>query len=69
MCRYLGLDIDSIKMEIRLPEDKLEKLINLLKKYVGKSTISKNELESLGGLLGIAHMWWMGEEDFMIFIR
>ena len=51
LCRYLGLDIDSIKMEIRLPKDKLEKLINLLNKYVGKSTISKNELESLGGLL------------------
>ena len=49
--RYLGLDIDSIKMKIRLPEDKLEKLINLLKQYVGKSTISKKELESLGGLL------------------
>ena len=49
--RYLGLDIDSIKMEIRLPKDKLEKLINLLKKYVGESTISKKELESLGGLL------------------
>ena len=39
MCRYLGLDIDSINMEIRLPKDKLEKLVNLLKKYVGKSTI------------------------------
>ena len=51
VCRYLGLDIDSIKMEIKLPEDKLEKLLNLLKEYVGKSTISKKELESLGGLL------------------
>ena len=53
VCRYLGLDIDSIKMERRLPKDKQEKLINLLKKDVGKSTISKKELESLGegGLL------------------
>ena len=51
MCRYLGLDIDFIKMEIRLPEDKL-----------GKSTISKKELESLGGGGLLAHcMWWMGE--------
>ena len=32
VCRYLGLDIDSIRMEVRLPKDKLEKLINLLKK-------------------------------------
>ena len=29
----------------------MEKFINLLKKYVGKSTISKKELERLGGLL------------------
>ena len=27
VCRYLGLDIDSIKIEIRLPKDKLKKLI------------------------------------------
>ena len=52
VCRYLGLDIGSIRMEVRLPKDKLEKLINLLKKYVGKSTISKKELESLGGSFG-----------------
>ena len=51
VCKYLGLDIDSITMKVRLPKDKLEKLINLLKKYVGKSTISKKKLESLGGLL------------------
>ena len=50
VCRYLGLDIDSIKMEIRLLEDKLEKLINLVKKYVGKSTISEKRA---GGL--VAH--------------
>ena len=29
VCRYLGLDIDSIEMELRLPKDKLEK-INIL---------------------------------------
>ena len=73
VCSYLGLDIDSIKMEIRLPTDKLEKLINLLKKYVGKSTISKKELESLGVFWLIAPVWWIGVEliqgDFMIRMR
>ena len=34
VCRYLDLDIDSIRMEVRLQKDKLEKLVNLLKKYV-----------------------------------
>ena len=47
VCRYLGLDIDSIRMEVRLPKDKLEKLVNLLKKYVGKSTISKKRAYDL----------------------
>ena len=53
--------------------EKLEKLINLLKKYVGKSTISKKELESLGVFWLIAPMWWMEVEliqgDSMIYIR
>ena len=51
MWRFLGLDIDSNKMEIRLPLDKLEKLKSLLAKYIDRNSIGKNELESLGGLL------------------
>ena len=49
--RYLGLDIDSIEMELRLPKDKLEKLIISVNNFKDKSSISKQELESLGGLL------------------
>ena len=51
ICRYLGLDIDSIEMELRLPKDKLEKLIVSVNNFKDKSSISKQELESLGGLL------------------
>ena len=51
VCRYLGLEVDSIKMELRLPKDKLEKLKSSVNKFKDKSSISKNELESLGGLL------------------
>ena len=51
ICRYLGLDIDSIEMELRLPKDKLEKLILSVNTFKDKSSISKKELESLGGLL------------------
>ena len=51
VCRYLGLDIDSIEIELRLPNDKLEKLIFSVNKFKDKSSISKQELESLGGLL------------------
>ena len=48
VCRYLGLDIESIEMELRLPKDKLISSVNNFK---DKSSISKQELESLGGLL------------------
>ena len=51
ICRYLGLDVDSIEMELRLPKDKLEKLIISVNLFKDKSSISKQELESLGGLL------------------
>ena len=51
VCRFLGLEIDSKEMEIRLPLDKLEKLKVLLAKYINKNSIGKKELESLGGLL------------------
>ena len=51
VCRFLGLEIDSNEMEIRLPVDKLEKLKGLLAKYINKNSIGKKELESLGGLL------------------
>ena len=51
VCRYLGLDIDSIEMELRLPKDKLEKMIFSVSNFKEKNSISKQELESLGGLL------------------
>ena len=34
VCRFLGLEIDSNELEVRLPLDKLEKLKGLLAKYV-----------------------------------
>ena len=48
---YLGIEIDSVVMELRLPAGKLEKLKALLESTLSKIKISKLELESLGGLL------------------
>ena len=48
---YLGIVIDSERMELRLPEGKLAKLISMLDKYLYAKCISKKELECLGGLL------------------
>lgn len=49
--RFLGIDIDSIKMELRLPEDKLIKLRLQLKHFMRRRKARKRELESLAGVL------------------
>ena len=48
---YLGIEIDSVAMELRLPEGKLLKLIDLLDMYIERKRISKHDLECIGGLL------------------
>ena len=49
--QYLGIIIDSERMELRMPMDKLERLRVLLDKYSSSSFINRKELESLTGLL------------------
>ena len=49
--RYLGIEIDSEKMELRLPKDKLEKLQGILHSFVKRRKASKLELQKLGGIL------------------
>ena len=54
---FLGIEIDSEKMELRLPESKLVKLKYILNTYGDREEISKHDLESLGGLLShCAHL-------------
>ena len=48
---YLGIEIDSVEMEVRLPEGKLAKLKSLLSSAIACKRISRKELESLGGSL------------------
>ena len=48
---FLGVEIDTVTMELRLPESKIIKLNSFLDKYVDSDRISKKDLESLGGLL------------------
>ena len=54
---YLGIIIDTERGELRLPDGKLEKLTSLLQYHLGKNRVSKNNLESIGGLLShCAHL-------------
>ena len=48
---FLGMEIDSNKMEIRLPADKLERLRLLLAEWEGRKAGKKRDLLSLIGYL------------------
>ena len=49
--RFLGIDIDSDRLELSLPSDKLEKLLILLADFKGKRKARRLELERLAGIM------------------
>ena len=51
---YLGVELDSELMEVRLPQDKLEKLRTILSFFSHRKKITLLELQSLIGLLNFA---------------
>ena len=51
---FLGIEIDTITGELRLPADKLERLKTLLHEWGNRKSCSRKELESLVGLLNHA---------------
>lgn len=48
---YLGVTIDSVKMELRLPPEKLDKLNAALEQFSGKKSATKKQIEKLAGIL------------------
>ena len=48
---FLGIEIDTNNMEVRLPEDKLVRVKRTVKEWLGKKARRRRELESLLGLL------------------
>ncbi|XP_033729979.1 uncharacterized protein LOC117319256 [Pecten maximus] len=51
---YLGIVLDSVKMEARLPVVKLERLLQMLKEFDGRKSLTKLELLQLLGHLNFA---------------
>lgn len=51
---FLGIEIDTVAMEVHLPREKLRSLQALLGEWVEKRSCCRRELESLLGLLGHA---------------
>ena len=48
---FLGMELDTIAMEIRLPADKLQRLQKLTREWQGRKADSKREFLSLIGIL------------------
>ena len=48
---FLGIEIDTIKQELRLPEDKLTRLLSLVSEWRCRKACTRRELESLIGTL------------------
>ena len=48
---FLGIEIDTVKGELRLPSDKLQRLTKALTTWLKKKSCSRKELESLIGTL------------------
>ena len=51
---FLGIEIDSVAMEIRLPADKLTQVQSLLRQWRGKKACTKRELQSITASLSHA---------------
>ena len=62
---YLGIEVDTDAMQLRLPPEKLSKLRSLLDIVVGKKAMSNGELQSLVGLLQHATKAVKPERSFM----
>lgn len=54
IAEFLGIEFDSIRMEARLPPDKLAKARTTVKNLLKRATISHQELESAVGFLSFA---------------
>ncbi len=51
---FLGIEIDTAKMEVRLPQNKLDELRSILKKWKGMKSCRRRDLESIVGSLNHA---------------
>lgn len=49
--RYLGIDFDSIRMQLHIPNDKLEKLYSEIQYFEHKSRATRKQLQRLCGIL------------------
>ena len=63
--RYLGIDIDSVNMNFRLPDDKLVRMKGVVDSFIGRNKATKKELDELTGLLNHCAQVIRGARTFM----
>ena len=62
---FLGMELDSSTMSLRLPEDKLNRLIDLANTFSHKASASKRQLQSLAGSFNFACQVVHGGRTFL----
>ena len=56
--KYLGIFLDSIKMEACLPRDKIVRIQQIIESFSMRNSCTKKELLSLLGHLNFAYITW-----------
>lgn len=51
---FLGIELDTVEQEARLPSDKLSKCSELIQDFLGRKKVTLREIQSLCGLLNFA---------------
>lgn len=51
---FAGIELDSIRMEARLPQDKIMKCTEMLNSFIYRKKVTLNELQTVFGLLNFA---------------
>lgn len=62
---FLGIQIDSIRMELSLPNDKLQNIQNVVNQFLNKKRATKRQLQTLAGKLNFAARVVRGGRTFL----
>jgi hypothetical protein len=51
---FAGIDLNTVEMAAYLPQDKIEKFVGMLDKFLGRSSVTLKEMQSITGMLNFA---------------
>ena len=64
VCVFLGITIDSVNMELSLPQAKVDKLHTAIDNCIDRKFVSKKTLQSIGGLMSFCSQVVRGGRTF-----